>query len=227
MTILAELLHKNPVFASLSQSDFVDAMRMASSRSYLTGEKVILYGDVWPYFFLVGQGLVEAMKESSEGRSLRVASFGAGEIFWGLAFFNENAPMPVTLEARQDSLLHLWPRDSILPILMRNGEASWELCRLMAERMQRASEIVEGLAFQPVAGRLARLLLDHFQEAGGTTVARSLTLDEMAAHIGTTREVVCRFLHRLSDAGLISISRTEFIVSDQSGLEGLARQVKG
>jgi CRP/FNR family transcriptional regulator len=135
--------------------------------------------------------------------------------------------MPVLLEAREDSLLYLWPRERILPVLLREGRASWELCRLMASRMQVASGIVEKLAFQPVAGRLARLLVEFAGDAATQPIARDLTLDEMAARVGTTREVVSRFLHRFSDQKLIEITRTEFSVTDRKGLEELAKRSKG
>ena len=97
----------------------------------------------------------------------------------------------------------------------------------MIERMQQASTVVEGLAFQPVAGRLARLLVTFSAGREAEPIPRSLTLDEIAARIGTTREVVCRFLHRFADEGLIDITRTEFVIHDQGRLEQLASQVKG
>ncbi|GAB4503148.1 MAG: Crp/Fnr family transcriptional regulator [Anaerolineales bacterium] len=182
---------------------------------------MILYGDIWPYFFLVERGSVDALKESSEGRTLLVNTFSTGDIFWGLAFFQENVPMPVTLEAHEASRLFLWPRETLEPFLARNGRVSWELCRLMAGRMQHASKILEEMTFQPVAGRLARLLLDHFKQAGNSSISRHLTLDEMAARIGTTREMVCRALYDFSDKGVIQITRTEFILTDRERLIGL------
>ena len=103
----------------------------------------------------------------------------------------------------------------------------WELCRLMVQRMQRASAVVKELAFQPVAGRLARLLVGFSAGRQEEPIPRSLTLDEIAARTGTTREVACRFLHRFADEGLIDITRSEFVVHDQRRLEELARQVKG
>jgi CRP-like cAMP-binding protein len=87
--------------------------------------------------------------------------------------------------------------------------------------MQQASTIVEELAFQPVASRLAGLLLNQFQDAGDKPVARSLTLDQMAAHIGSTREMVCRLLYRFSDEDLIQITRTEFLINNKPGLQRL------
>ncbi len=166
MKTISDVMKANPVFAAIASPDFEQVVQMATSRSYQKGEKVILLGDAWPYLFLVGKGQVDAVKESAEGRSLSVASFGVGDLFWGMAFFHENAPMPVTLDVREDSLIYLWSRKNILPILLRNGQASWELSCLMADRMLHASDLVNGLAFQPVAGRLARLLLENFAIGG-------------------------------------------------------------
>jgi DNA-binding transcriptional regulator LsrR (DeoR family) len=57
-------------------------------------------------------------------------------------------------------------------------------------------------------------------------VARSLTLDDMAARIGSTREVVCRFLQRFADENLINITRTEFEISDRQGLMNIIHKGK-
>ena len=225
MNDLSTLLQDNPVFSILGKADTELMIQQARRHTYSKDETVILYGDVWPHIFLVGEGKVEALKESSDGRSLHVVSFGQGELFWGLAFFHEDAPMPVTLEAREKSVLYLWSRDSVLPIFLRNGRVSWEISRLMAERMQHASNLVEGLAFHPVAGRLARLLLDHFETAGDASISRYLTLDEMAARIGSTREMVCRALYSFSDKKLIEVTRTEFVLTDHEGLAQLSKRI--
>jgi hypothetical protein len=49
-----------------------------------------------------------------------------------------------------------------------------------------------------------------------------MTLDEMAARIGTTREMVCRQLYRFADQGAIQINRTEFMITDQGQLKKIA-----
>jgi CRP/FNR family transcriptional regulator len=221
------VLQRSPFFSTLSPDDLAVVTATAVPRTYARGETIVLYGDVWPYFLLIGEGRVDAVKESGEGRTLLVTTFGPGEIFWGVAFFVQGAPMPATLEARTDCDLLLWSREDFQPVLLRNGRTSWDLSQLMVGRMLHASEMLEGLAFQPVAGRLARLLAEmpHDQDTGA--VSRTLTLDEMAARIGTTREMVCRFLYRFAGQGLISITRTEFAITDHRGLTDLAHAVKG
>lgn len=76
----------------------------------------------------------------------------------------------------------------------------------------------------PVAGRLARLLLEHYQPVEGQPAPRNLTLDEMAETVGTTHELVSRTLHRFADEGMIQINRMEFIFTDPAALENLANQ---
>jgi CRP-like cAMP-binding protein len=218
MKPLIDLLRSHPVFASLGTGDLINLEKLAIHKKLQKGETLALQGDVWPYLFLVAEGELDAIKSSSEGRNLLVTTFGKGELFWGLAFFQENAPFLVTLEAHCPTQVFLWSRQRIEPIFIENGRMSWELCHLMIQRMQRASAIVDDLAFQSVAGRLAHLLLDRFDSSGDQAVERSLTLDEMAARVGTTREMVCRALYRFADKKLINVTRTEFVLTDRDGL---------
>jgi len=222
MDELLELLRTNSVFSSLGIKERTQVAQQALRRDLKKGELLVMQGDIWPFLFLVAKGELDAVKISVEGRHLLVTTFGAGELFWGLAFFQAEAPLLVSLEAHSPARVYLWSRQSIEPVFLSNGHMSWQLCHLMIQRMQRASAILEELAFQPVAGRLARLLLDHFKNAGEQAIARSLTLDEMAARVGSTREMVCRALYRFADNNLIDVTRTEFVLTDREGLTHLA-----
>lgn len=224
MASLTEWLAKNPIFSFLPEKERTQIAQAAISKKYTEGESVAAHGAVWPYLFLVTAGSIQASKESSEGRSLIVMTLNPGDLFWGLAFFEDGATLPVLLQAQRDSQVYLWSQAQMKPWLLANGRLSWELSRLAVRRMQRASMIVEELAFKPVASRLAGLLLDYYQDATSEPVPRSLTLDQMAAHIGTTREMVCRLLYRFSDQKLIHITRTEFVLNDRSGLSQLTGQ---
>ena len=218
MDTTLKLMQLNSVFHSLSAAEREEFAHLARLREIHKSEYLCHNGDSWPYLFLIAHGQIEAIKESAEGRSLLVASFQANEIFWGLAFFDEQLLMPVTLLARKPSRIYLWHRDACLPFLHQHGSLSLELSRLMVRRMLRASDMVEELAFQSVTGRLARLLLEQYP-ADQQSVERYLTLDEMAARIGTTREMVCRILYRFAAQGAIQINRTVFVFKDRQLLE--------
>lgn len=218
MNNLLDIITQNPIFNPLNDDQRHIIINQARRREYKKGEVIALHGDSWSYFIAVGEGGINAVKESREGRRLVVMTLDRGEMFWGPGFFDDDLLMPVTLEANNDCQIYLWDQESLLPTLLENGYSLWELNRLLITRMWQVSEIVEGLAFQPVAVRLARFIVDHFGAATQTPVTRDLTLDEMAAKVGTTREQVCRVLYRFSDEGLIKITRTEFVITDSDSL---------
>jgi len=202
-------LSKYSLFSHLDKKEYQAIVSRAQAHRYKSEEWIVHHGDIWPYLFFVQEGEVVAIMESPEGRSLTLTTIRKGEIFWGLAFFITNAPMPAALKTTQDSELLVWHYDTLRPSILENGRFSWELLCLAIQRVQFASEIVEKLAFQPLTGRMARLLLEQFPTSQDV-VPRHLTLDEMASLIGTTREVACRILYRFAEEGAIRINRTEF-----------------
>jgi len=131
--------------------------------------------------------------------------------------------MPASLEVREDTVLYFWERDSILPVIQQNAQASWDVANILIQYMRNVREVVYGFAFHPVAGRLARLLLTHYNATDGQLAPRNLTLDQMADTVGTTRELVSRTLHRFANEGLIHVNRVEFAFLDRERLESLAR----
>ena len=224
MNKFAHELSQDPIFANLPPAELKELVHLAILRSYKKKEWIVHRGDIWAYLLWVESGRINALKESTEGRSLITTTILPQESFWGLAFFQEDMPMPVALVADEDTKIYLWSRQTFLPFLLKNGKMSWEFSRQMVSRMQQASEIVESLAFHPVPGRLANLLLERYSGSGNAPVARDLTLEQMAAHIGSTREMVCRALYKFADDGAIKINRTEFIISDESQLGKIAQR---
>ena len=222
MSDFSKELARDPIFSSLAPADLQEIARLATPRSYQKDEWIIHNGDAWAHLFWVEKGKIVALKESNEGRSLIATTIVAQELFWGLAFFQDDAPMPVALVAREDCQIRMWSREQLEPFLLKSGKMSWELARQMAFRMQQISDIVDNLAFRAVPGRLAGLLLEHYSGSGENPVARDMTLDQMASHIGTTREMVCRALYKFADQGAIKINRTEFVLSDEALLTDIA-----
>ncbi|GAB4421721.1 MAG: hypothetical protein Kow002_10810 [Anaerolineales bacterium] len=218
MVSFGETLAQNTIFSHLDEAALQKALGIAKIENLKRGEWLVHHGDVWPCLFFVREGEVTAIKESAEGRSLTLTTIRAGDVFWGLAFFIENAPMPAALKVTKTCELLIWSRDQLMPFVLENGRFSWELSRLAIQRVQFASEVVEKLAFQSLTGRMARLLLEQFP-VGQDVVPRHLTLDEMASHIGTTREMACRILYRLAEEGAIQINRTEFVFKDRDILD--------
>ena len=77
-------------------------------------------------------------------------------------------------------------------------------------------DIEEDLAFYSVRTRLARCLLSRAD--GDAPPAKQWTQDELAAHVGTVRDVVGRALRTLAREGLIRHEQGRVVVTDAPGL---------
>ncbi len=79
--------------------------------------------------------------------------------------------------------------------------------------------MVEELSFFQVTNRLARLisLLPPDQLVGSTN--QRITQDQLAARLGTVREVVARSLRELERSGAIRVHRREILILDPDILQ--------
>jgi CRP-like cAMP-binding protein len=215
---------KNQLDSSTLFSNFPDDTlemieKLAIQKKYQRLEQVVGQGEKWPYLLMVHSGSINAIKDAPDGRFLVAATFFQGDIFWGVSFFDERYLMPATLIAQENLVLYMWPKTTLLPFILQEGKASWELARLVVDRLFMAGEKIGEMTFQPVGARLAKLLVSSSKDEIGTPIERSMTLDEMAARIGTTREMVCRLLHKFSDDGFIDITRTEYTIKNPDALK--------
>ena len=209
------------IFRFLDEHQRIQLARLATKKGFEKGEFIAHYEEIWPHMLLVESGVIGVLKLSSEGRNLGALRLGSGDFFISPSFF-DGGPIPASLEVKETCRIYVWHQDQVLPIIRQNPEVLWNMCLLLVQRMRQASEFVEELAFQPVTGRLARLLLDQFKESDDPQVARQFTLDEMSTMIGTTPVMVCKMLSRFAANDLIKVSRTEFKLLDRSELERMA-----
>jgi CRP-like cAMP-binding protein len=226
MKNLSQLAESSP-FSFLSKSNLQIAKSLAISRKFLKGEFITHRDDIWPYLLFVHSGEFQAVKESGQGRTFVIETFTPGETFWGLALFEDDKPNPMAIQAAAPGEIYLWHKEKVAQIISADPQFAWGLFSLMGKRMGRAGEIVEELVFLPLPGRLANLLLNLNEEANDDYVTRDLTLDDMAARIGSTREMVCKLLYTFSDKGIIELHRTAFKITDQDQLQEIAERMKG
>ncbi len=219
---LEALLRQNSVFQLLDPSDHETLIRAAREVTLEKGALLCHQGEVWPRAGLLASGAAQWSLVSPAGRRQVVFRLTAGEAIWGHSLFDDR-PMPASLEIIAPAQVYWWPREVIMPVLSRRVEVVWAVTREMVDWMRRVREVIYSLAFHSVAHRVARLLLEHYPPCEGRPVPRHLTLDEMAAMVGTSREFVSRVLQRLAREGVLQVRRRHLVFTDRRRLEQLAR----
>ena len=115
------LLASTSVFSDLNENEIKKVIEVGIIRKFRVGEWLTHQGDVWPNLIFVITGEIIALKESLEGRSLILETIGEGEVFWGLAFFLEDTPMPAALRASKESEILIWNRERLSTFLFQDG----------------------------------------------------------------------------------------------------------
>ena len=108
-----------------------------------------------------------------------------------------------------------------MAFLLHNQDAVRALLRRQTRLVRKRRENIYDLAFNPVRGRLAKLIIAKFLSDEKPTMQRDLTLEDMAAMVASSPEVVCRILYQLQADGLLKINRASITLQDLEALENL------
>ena len=105
-------------------------------------------------------------------------------------------------------------------VMREHPRVALNVIKVLSQRVEELVSLVEDLSFRHVTGRVAKMLLEY--AGGGTGDRPRLTQQEMAAVIGTAREMVGRSLKTLEGEGVIRMERNRIIISDQEALREMA-----
>ncbi|MGD9677873.1 MAG: Crp/Fnr family transcriptional regulator [Vulcanibacillus sp.] len=210
------------ILSLLREEDRKELASKAHKKLYFKGEFICHQDYIWQNMAFVSSGDVKWTLFSPDGKRQIVFGLEEGSVILGHSLFDGKG-MPASLEVISDSIVCIWPKEIVMPILLRNENALLEVMRVLVTNMRRVRNVVYGFSFYRVPQRLAKLLLDHYNPDEGEIAARDLTLEIMAAEVGTTRELISRVLHDFAKEEIIDISRKNIVFTNKEKLEEIAR----
>ena len=187
------------------------------------GEAVFWQDEACAGLHIIQRGSVKLFKLSPQGREFIINIFKDGATFNEVPVFDggTNPINVVTLEETE-----LWIIDA--QVIRSTMTAHPEMCKAvvlnLAHNLRMLVGIVEEVSFYQVTHRLARLLTQLSVEQLGGKTAERVTQDQMAARLGTVREVVARSLRELERSGAISLSQRRIVVADETVLQSWAQR---
>jgi CRP/FNR family transcriptional regulator len=215
-----EALRRTQMFGGLDEPELAALAGRAIERGLARGEILFVSGDQALGLYVVVNGAVRAFRESGEGREQVIHVERAGATIAELPVFDEG-PYPSTVAAEEDSTVLFIDRRDVKRLCLDHPQIALAALKLMAGRLRKCAELVEALSLHEVDQRLAHLLLSEglrhgVRDGSQLTVDLILTNQQIAARIGTVREVVSRALNRLQQNGLIRVEgRRIYIPQDE------------
>jgi CRP-like cAMP-binding protein len=219
-----ELLRQTPYLRSVPAGVLQALATGLRERRYQAGDVIFRKGDPSEGLGVVLRGRVRTLISSPEGREQVLKMFGPGRTFADIAVFDDE-PQPADAIAVSESTVVFIPQADLIDLLKRHPDAAIEVIRLFATRLRAYKQMVEDLSLRTVVARVARLLVDR---ARGTQTlveesassSPEYTQDEIAAMVGSVREVVQRALKTLEHAGHIHMARGRIQIVDVEALDG-------
>jgi CRP/FNR family transcriptional regulator len=218
------LLERVPAFSTLAPDDLREVSRAAVPRSFASGAVVFREGDQGDTCYIVHSGRVRAVREHSQGRTITLATFGAGEIFGELAMFDEER-RSATIETLEDTELIAILGSDMRRLLRTHPDLAVKLLAALGRRLRETNDRLTRQSFQTVQSRVASVLAElvasaRSEGAPEADVLITATQTDVAQLAGSSRESASRFLAVLERAGIITQGRGKLTVHDPGRLEG-------
>jgi len=191
----------------------IEAGALAEARA---GETLFAEGGLLEAMPLVVSGRVRVFRTTADGAEITQYEVDPGEIcVIAAASILSHKPYPAQAVATAPTAIWRMPRAAFRSLF----DAYPAFRRFVFDQMTRRFFLVMGLveevAFMSVEARLAGYLLHH-----GPAV--TATHQEIAAHLGTAREVVTRALRKMERSGIVDAGRGRVAVRDEAALHAVA-----
>lgn len=216
-----QLLERIPYFQGLGEAVLREAANEIQVCQCEAGEILFLHGESGTGLHLVASGLCKVYHMSLDGREQILYKLASGN-YCNEVSAADGGPNPANFAAIKKSTVWVLTEISMLRLRQRFPILNDVIIRSLAIHARQLARRVYELTFLSVTARLALFILQQSDEDG--QIERHLwPQDEIAAYLGTVRDVISRSFKDLRDKGLVEMDRRTIRMLDEDGLRTLSR----
>lgn len=168
-----------------------------------------------PGLVVVREGRLRVYLTTESGREITLFNISPGEIcIMSSPCILWDSPFNIFIEASTQSIVEIIPKDLVETTKHKNPLFSAALLSLVGEKMGLILKIVDDLLVKRVDARIADLLI----ESGDI---HNMSHEDIANHIGSSREVVSRTLKHMQTDGMVVLRRKTVLIADREQLREL------
>ncbi len=170
-----------------------------------------------PGIRIVKRGRLRVYISSADGKQYTIQRISDNEIFSiGMSCVLNNIIMDVDLETESECEILLIPRALCRRLFDLNPAVKQATIEIISERFSVTMRILESVVFSSMKNRIANALVEQSVLEGAAVI--NVTHANIAADIGTLREVVTRRLKQFQDDGLITMGRGHITINNMQAL---------
>ena|SRR5687767_685683 len=221
-------LKRTKLFEELDEDTLRAVAERAFERRFQKDDVLFVTGEEARGMYVIVEGVVRAYRVSLDGREQVIHVERAGATIAEVPIFDDGT-YPSTAAAEEETITLFLDKHDVRRLCLQHPEITLTALKVLAGRLRRCAELVEALSLREVGQRLARFLLAEARRSGTTTelgiiLNLTQTNQQIAARVGSVREVISRAFTRLQHEGLIAFEGRRLIILDEVALESFAEQ---
>ena len=224
MAVAEQGIREIPYFVGLRPEELEQVRSRVALKRLDKNEILFLEGDPCRAVFFVHSGRIKFYKASPAGREQVLRIMKRGDTFNEVPVF-DGGPNPATAQAIERSSVFYVRKEDLRAIVREYPVVAETILGHFAGMLRHLTMLVEDLSFRHVTGRLAKALLQHaaeMAEGGPHDGGRQrITQQELAAMVGTAREVIGRSLRAMESAGAIRFDGHRIVITNRAILEDM------
>lgn len=214
------------LFCNLPPAALKHLESITAAASYPKGATLFVEGQKPRGVFILCNGRVKLSTSSADGKTLILRVPEKGEIL-GLAATVSGQPYQASAEVLEPAQANFIARNDFLEFLKTHGEAALRVAQQLSENYHLAVNEMRTIGLShSAAEKFARFLLEQategYKEEGEVRLTLTLTHEEIAQMIGSSRETVTRLFSDFKRKGLLQVKGSTVIIQDTSTLRKLA-----
>lgn len=222
----ADIFKQTELFRNLER-DALHALAARAVEKRLGQDEILfLEGEEAAGLFVIAEGAVRAFRTGADGREQIIHVERAVTTIAELPVF-DGGNYPSTVAAEEAAVIYFLDKTEVRKLCLKHPQIALAAAELLAGRLRRCAKLVEVLSLREVGQRLAHLLYKEATANGkrtkeGIRFRQKLTHNQLAARVGSVREVVTRAFYRLQSQGLIVVDGKDVVVPNPGLLASYA-----
>jgi CRP-like cAMP-binding protein len=215
-------LRKCAYFSSLEEVILVGLLPGVNLVRFEKGEALFWQDEVCKGLYILERGHVKLFKISAQGREFIVNTLEEGGTFSEVPVFDHGLN-PVNAAALEESLVWIIDPEILRSAMYKYPSMCQSVVLNLSQNLRKMIGLIEELSFLQVTHRMARLLCQMTPEQLSGESGTRLRRDQLAARLGTVREVAARALRELEHSGAIKVDRRGIRILDDEILRQWAQ----
>ncbi len=214
-----QTLRNNSYFNDIAEALLKDIATHTHLYEYQRGDVLMWEGDPCDGLHIMEQGSAKIYRLSPQGRQYIVRILQEGDTFAEVPAF-DGGGNPANVEALETCRVWVIESEKLRALVLAHPTFAQKALVNFGEMLRGMVRMVSEMAFYQVTHRLARLISEL--PADGQR-APHWTQEQLAARLGTVREVVARSLKELERSGAIRMEERKIQIADADVLQQWAQ----